>query len=51
MALKVNENLAVLLLGAKRIINTDGPKGSCTPDYLFDGDFVEIKDTRKKKQR
>ena len=30
------------------IVNTDGKKCSCTHDYLFDGDYVEIPDTRKK---
>ena len=37
-----------LIESGKRIVNKDGPKGACTHDYLFDGDYVEIKDTRKK---
>lgn len=37
-----------LIDSGKRIVNKNGKKGSCTHDYLFDGDYVEIPDTRKK---
>jgi hypothetical protein len=37
-----------LIESGKRIVNKDGPKGSCTHDHLFENDYIEIPDTRKK---
>ena len=37
-----------LIASGKKIVNTDGPKGSCTNDYLFEKDFIVVADNRKK---
>ena len=37
-----------LIASGKRIVNTDGPKKSCTNDYLFEKDFIVVADNRKK---
>ena len=37
-----------LIASGKRIVNTDGPKGACTNDYLFEKDFIVVADNRKK---
>lgn len=36
-----------LILSGKRIVNTDGPDGSCTHDHLFDKDTFDIPNKRK----
>ena len=36
-----------LILSGKRIVNTDGPDKSCTHDYLFDKDTIDIPNKRK----
>ena len=36
-----------LILSGKRIVNTDGPDGSCTHDHLFDKDTIDIPNKRK----
>ena len=37
-----------LIASGKKIVNTDGPKNSCTNDYLFEKDFIVAADNRKK---
>ena len=39
-----------LIGSGKRIVNTDGPKQSCTNDYLFEKDLIVVPDNRKKSE-